>query len=178
MIQKPFSSRLLVLTSKRVLGFVLFALSLTSCSFNPPLQGKGSEVLQGEWQQDSIGNTSQLVNYTRYRFRFSCDSVFIRMENFSKVNYGTDTCMNKGHWFEYAGATYGLKNNALHIKGFYCDDKYRLKEPGGCFSYGVYENTFRLTFKGDSDMVLLPASTTLPIQLKRIKKWACVPKPL
>ncbi len=172
-MQKPFSFNLSALAS-----FSFLLLALSSCSFNPPLQGKGEVALQGEWQQDTTGSSKQLVSYVQYHFRFSCDSVFIRMENFSKVNYGTDTCMNKGHWFEYAGATYDQNASKLHIKGFYCDAKYQLKEPGGCFNTGVYEDTFNLQMKGDSTVELTPLSSTLPIKLKLIKRTSCVPKPL
>jgi hypothetical protein len=158
--------------------FLLLASCLLSCSFNPPLQGKGVAALQGEWKQDTISNSKQLVNYTLYHLRFSCDSVFVQMENYSKVNYGTDTCMNKGHWFEYAGATYTQKNDTLHIKGFYCDAKYRLKDLGGCFNSGPYEDTFKIRMKGDSALQLLPLSNTISIKLKLVKRTTCIPKPL
>ncbi|MBW4888128.1 fumarate hydratase [Mucilaginibacter sp. HMF5004] len=177
-MQKPFNFQLLTFNLKRASCLLLLASCLFSCSFNPPLQGNGVKALQGEWKQDTIGNSKQLVNYTLYNFRFSCDSVFIRMENFSKVNYGTDTCMNKGHWLEYAGATYDQKESKLHVKGFYCDANYHLKNPGGCFNSGVYEDTFSLTMKDDSVLELLPVSSTVPIKLKLTKRTTCTPKPL
>jgi hypothetical protein len=177
-MQKPFSFRLSAFSLIKASCFLLLASCFFGCSFNPPLQGKGVVALQGEWQQDTVSNSKQLVSYVQYRFRFSCDSVFIRMENFSKVNYGTDTCMNKGHWFEYAGATYDQKTDTLHIKGFYCDAKYQLKNPGGCFNSGVYEDTFKLKLKGDSALELLPLSSTIPVKLKLVKRTSCTPKPL
>jgi hypothetical protein len=178
MMQQSFSFRLSALTSKKALYFLLLALGITGCRFNPSLQRKGVVALQGEWKQDTISNSKQLVNYTLYRFRFNCDSVFVQMENYSKVNYGTDTCMNKGHWFEYAGATYTQKNDTLHIKGFYCDGKYRLKDLGGCFNSGAYEDTFKVSMNGDSALELQPLSSTIPVKLKLIKRTSCTPKPL
>lgn len=178
-MRNPFDLHRLTFYFKKAFCLLLLAFCLFSCSFNPPYQGKGRADIQGIWQQDSVSNSKQLVSYVLYNFRFSCDSVFVRMENFSKVNTGTDTCMSKGHWFEYAGATYETKNDdILHIKGFYCDAKYRLKDPGGCFNSGVYEDSFKITRLADSVLVLQPQSSTLPVKLKLVKKLSCVPKPL
>ncbi len=96
-MQKPFAFYLLALT------FLLSAFS--GCSFNPSLQGNGESYLQGEWKQDSIAKQKQLLTYSLYNFKFNCDSVFIQINTFSKVNSGMDSCMNAGHWSEYIRGT-------------------------------------------------------------------------
>src|SRR5882757_5336128 len=102
--------------------FCLFFLlsALCACSFNPNLQGKGQDYLQGEWKQDSIPMQKQLVAYSLYKFKFTCDSVYMQLDSYSKVNSGQDSCMNKGHWNEYIRGTYHQSNDTLHIKGNFC----------------------------------------------------------
>src|SRR5471030_2433952 len=82
-----------------------FALILASCSMNPNMQTKGESFLQGEWQQDSVAGQKQLITYSLYHLKFSCDSFFMSIKSFSKVNTGADTCMNSGHWAEYVRGT-------------------------------------------------------------------------
>ena len=153
-------------------------LALASCSFNPNYQGKGTAYLQGEWKQDSVISEKQLVNYSLYHFTFTCDSFFVQMNNFSKVNYGADTCMQNGRWFEYAKGNYEVKGDTLHIKGFYANANYSLKDPGGCFNSGVYEDRFKVLKSPDSSLNLLPLSSTIAMKLKLVKLITCVPKPL
>jgi hypothetical protein len=156
-----------------------FAFLMASCHFNPSVQGNGVNYLQGEWKQDSVHNGQQLVGYSLYHFTFNCDSFFVRMENFSKVNYGADTCMKSGHWFEYAKGTYDKRSDSLHLKGFYCHANYSLKDPGGCFTTGVYEDYFKMKAHTDSLLSLLPLNNnTIPLNLKLIKRLSCVPKAL
>ncbi len=153
--------------------------ALTACRFNPSYQGTGVKNLQGEWQQDTVPNKKQLISYQLYRFKFNCDSFFVRTENFSQVNYGADTCMKSGHWFEYAKGNYNQHSDTLHLKGFYCHADYSLKDPGGCFTTGVYEDYFKITKQPDSALNMLPLSNnTIPVKLKLIKRVVCVPKAL
>ncbi len=152
--------------------------ALSSCWFNPPLQGKGTGFIQGEWKQDSLKNTKQLITYSLYHVTFNCDSFFVRMENYSKVNYGADSCMKNGHWFEYAKGGYDQRGDTLHLKGFYCNANYSLKDPGGCFNVGVYEDFFKIASHRDSTLDLSSLSNTIPVKLKLIKRLSCVPKPL
>ncbi|OCX50382.1 hypothetical protein BEL04_21595 [Mucilaginibacter sp. PPCGB 2223] len=158
--------------------FGLFALGLTACSFNPNYQGKGVAYLQGEWRQDSVASEKRLVNYALYHFTFSCDSFFVRMENYSTVNYGADTCMKNGHWFEYAKGSYEVSGDTLHIKGFYANANYTLKDPGGCFNSGVYEDSFKVNKQGDSTLNLQPLGNPVVVKVKLVKRTTCVPKPL
>jgi hypothetical protein len=151
---------------------------LAACSFNPNYQGKGTALLQGEWKQDTVERQQQLVNYSLYNFRFSCDSFYVQIASVSKINYGADTCMNKGHWTEYAKGTYEQKSDTVHVNGFFCNPDYSLKKEGGCFRFGAYDEQFKVSSKGDSVISLAPFSTPLPIVLKLVKRGVCSPKPL
>ena len=93
-MQKPFSFLLFPFS-------LMVALCVASCTPNANLQGKGQVYLQGEWQQDSVPKQKLLLQYSLYHLKFSCDSFFMKISSFSKVNNGADTCMNSGHWAEY-----------------------------------------------------------------------------
>jgi hypothetical protein len=136
MLQRTFAVSRSALTILLVLGS--FFLFLSSCSSNPAFQGKGEAYVQGEWQQKAEAVDQQLLTYTLYRFKFSCDSFFVAMQTTSKVNYGADTCMNSGHWNEYAKGKYAQHTDTLVMKGFFCNADYSLKDVGGCFRSGVY----------------------------------------
>jgi hypothetical protein len=187
MMQKYFNIHFLFVTIKekassvqlRACGFLCFLLLvLNSCSFNPNYQRKGTVFLQGEWRQDAIDREKQLVSYSLYNFHFSCDSFYVRIASVSKVNYGSDTCMNKGHWLEYAKGTYVQRTDTLHLNGFFCNPDYSLKKEGGCFRFGAYDDSFKISSKSDSALTLLSFSSTVPIQLKLVKRMSCVPQAL
>ncbi|MVN20149.1 fumarate hydratase [Mucilaginibacter arboris] len=157
--------------------YLLFFVALASCKFNPALQNVGTDFLQGEWAQDSVKLQKKLLNYSLYQFRFSCDSVFITTNNFSKVNYGTDTCMNQGKWKEYVRGKYELHHDTLRVRGLYCNPDFSLKNTG-CFHTGVYEDLFKLQKQTDSLFHVTSFSSTVPFNLRLIKRIACNPKPL
>lgn len=169
-MQKPFSFYLLPFS---------FLLALCAgCSMNPNLQGEGVANLQGEWQQDSIPMQKKLVEYSLYHFKFSCDSFYMRISSFSKVNNGADTCMNRGHWTEYVKGNYQQRNDTLHLKGQFCNANFTLKEPGGCFRAGIYEDFFKIVKKSDSLIKFSITSSVIPVNARLIKHTTCNPKPL
>lgn len=155
-----------------------FCLLISACSFNPSLQGKGEDYLQAEWKQDSIPMQKKLLNYSLYNFKFNCDSVFMQISSFSKVNSGADSCMNAGHWTEYIRGTYKQSNDTLHIKGNFCNADYTLKKQVGCFRSGPYEEFFKVSKKTDSLIQFSSTSNVIPVNLRLIKKITCNPKPL
>jgi hypothetical protein len=159
-------------------AFMLLLLALTSCMRNPNLQGKGEEYMQGEWQQDSVPLQKQLLSYSLYHYKFNCDSFFVTINSFSKVNTGYDTCMNAGHWKEYIRGTYKQSHDTLHIKGLFCNADFSFKKVGGCFRSGVYEEYFKVSKKTDSLIQLSSISNVIPVNLRLIKKITCRPKPL
>jgi len=170
-MQKPFSFHLLPFA-------LLMAFGLTSCSPNANLQGKGEVYLQGEWQQDSVPKEKQLLQYSIYHFRFSCDSFFVQINSFSRVNSGADTCMGSGHWSEYVRGSYQQRNDTLHLRGQFCNADYSLKQEGGCFRSGIYEEFFKVSKKTDSLIQFSSTSNVIPINARLIKRTTCNPKPL
>lgn len=157
---------------------LVFLLSVVSaCSFNPNLQGTGQAYIQGEWQQDSVIKQEQLLNYSLYNFKFSCDSFFVKMQTHSKVNTGVDSCMNRGNWTEYIKGSYSQSNDTLRLKGLFCNADYSLKNDG-CFRIGVYEEYFKVIKKTDSLIQFSSTSNVIPINLHLTKKIICNPKPL
>jgi hypothetical protein len=166
-MQKPFAFYLLALT-----------LMASACSMNPNMQGRGESYLQGEWQQDSTAVQKRLMTYSLYHFKFTCDSFFIKQQTFSKVNYGADTCMNKGRWTEYIRGTYSQHHDTLRLKGAFCNPDYSLKIESGCFRTGVYEEYFKLNKKTDSLLQFSGTSSVIPISVRLINKLTCHTKPL
>src|ERR1700710_1837451 len=98
-MQKPFAFYLSAFT-------LIVALGVPSCSPNANLQGKGEVWLQGEWQQESVPMQNKLMEYSLYHITFSCDSFYMQIKSFSKVNSGADTCMRSGQWTEYVKGAY------------------------------------------------------------------------
>jgi len=167
-MQKPFASI-------TVFCFLLLALSLSACSFNPGLQGKGEAYLQGEWRQDSVPMQQKLTEYSHYNISFSCDSFYMQIKSFSKVNNGADSCTASGHWTEYVKGSYLQRNDTLHMRGQFCHANYSLKEEGGCFRSGIYEESFKVIKKGDS-LVQFLGSGVIPVELHLTKRAACTQK--
>jgi hypothetical protein len=171
-MQKPFAFCLSAFT------FLLIAFSFASCSFNSNLQGKGEVYLQGEWRQDSVPVQQKLTEYSLYDITFSCDSFYMRINSFSKVNNGADTCGGSGHWTEYVKGNYQQSNDTLHLKGQFCNADHSLKEDGGCFRSGIYEEYYKIKKKGDSLIQFSAATSAIPIDARLIKHTTCTPKPL
>lgn len=168
----PFTFRLIALSS------LLFALSFSSCWFNPNMQTPGEAYLQGEWQQDSVPAQKQLLNYSLYHLKFTCDSFFVSIKSFSKVNTGADSCMGKGQWTEYVRGTYDQRNDTLHLKGQFCNSDWTIKDDKGCFRYGDYEDFFKITKTDDSNITFASTISVIPINAHLIKRITCHPKPL
>ena len=181
-MQKPFSFRLSAFTSFspfRLLPFTLIlALCLFACKPNTNMQTPGESYLQGEWQQDSVTKQTQLVSYSLYHLKFSCDSFFMAIKSFSKVNTGSDTCMSSGHLAEYTKGTYEQRHDTLHLKGQFCNADMTLKGDNGCFRSGVYEEFFKISKKTDSLVQFASTTNVIPINAHLIKKNTCHPKPL
>ena len=167
-----------MLNIKKAFYLLPFAFYLSSCSFNPPVQGKGEAYLQGEWEQDSLAGEKQLVTYSAQYFKFDCDSFYITINTVSQINYGADTCMNTGRWTEYIKGPYQQQNDTLHLKGFFCNADKSLKEQNTCFRTGVYEEFFNVKKQSDSLLQLSGASSVTTINVRLIKRTTCRPKPL
>ena len=172
-----FTFRLLPFTSKLAFCFLLSALSF-GCWFNPNVQGKGQLYLQGEWRQDSVPNQKRLLEYSLHHLRFSCDSFYIQVNSYSKVNNNADTCLHSDHWSEYIKGTYQQRNDTLFLKGLFCNPDYTLKEDAGCLRIGVYEEAFKVKKQRDSLIQFASTANIIPINAHLIKQTTCNPKPL
>jgi hypothetical protein len=155
-----------------------FLLSAFSCRLNPNMQTPGEGYLQGEWQQDSVPKQKLLVTYSIYHLKFSCDSFFVVINSFSKVNTGADTCMNSGHWAEYCRGTYEQKHDTLHLKGQFCNADMTIKDDKGCFRSGDYEEFFKISKKSDLLVQFAGTTNVIPINAHLIKRNSCHPKPI
>ena len=156
--------------------FCLFA--CCSCWFNPNKQTPGENYLQGEWQQEPVKNQDQLINYSLYHLKFSCDSFFVSIRSFSKANTGADTCMNAGRWTEYCKGTYEQRHDTLRLKGQFCNADYTIKDDKGCFRSGDYEEYFKISKKTDSLARFASITNVIPVDARLIKRTSCHPKPL
>jgi hypothetical protein len=157
-------------------SFLLSALG-SGCSFNPNMQTPGQGYLQGEWRQDSVTNQKQLLTYSLYRVKFSCDSFYMWIHTISKVNPGADSCMKAGQWMEYTRGTYEQKHDTLHLKGQFCNPDMTIKDDKGCFRSGDYEELFKVK-QSDSLLQLASTSNVIPIEARLVKRMSCHPKPL
>ncbi|MFD2144819.1 fumarate hydratase [Mucilaginibacter antarcticus] len=142
------------------------------------MQGNGEAYLQGEWKQDDVPMQKQLLNYSLHRFNFTCDSVYIEIDSYAKVNSGMDSCMNKGAWKEYVRGTYHQTNDTLRIRGNFCNADFTLKKQAGCFRSGPYDGSFKISKQADSTVQFSSTSNVIPVNLHLIKRTICVPKPI
>ncbi|MHB1176793.1 MAG: fumarate hydratase [Daejeonella sp.] len=157
--------------------FALCFLSLSSCRFNPNIQGNGRSDLQGLWEEEGVAYQDQRLQYQKHKFLFSCDSVYVTIHTFAKVNTYADSCFNNGKWTEYAKGTYVAKRDTLMISATFTKPDFKQKI-SGCYRTGQYlpafvirkSNTDTLYLEGLQDHLLL----TLPLRQRTI----CVQKPL
>ncbi|MET3611213.1 fumarate hydratase [Mucilaginibacter rubeus] len=161
-----------------LIAFSFMLSAFSSCSRNPDMQEPGDSKLQGEWKQDSVPAQKSLVTYSLYDIKFSCDSFLLKISTVSKVNYGADTCMSKGHWDEYVRGTYSQRRDTLHIKGQFCNADGSYKNEQGCFRFGDYEEYFKVHKQSDSLIRFVSTSNVIPINAHLIKRTSCIPKPL
>ncbi|MCJ8208253.1 fumarate hydratase [Mucilaginibacter sp. RS28] len=163
---------------KITLACMTMAVLLAACSPNARYQGKGETTLQGEWKQDSVRLQQKLITYSLYNFKFNCDSFFVSINTVSKVNYGADTCMNKGHWTEYARGLYVMSHDTLRIRGFFTYPNQKIKYQADCFRVGVIDERFKVKQLSDSLYQFRNLTSTEPFTMHLTKKITCVPKPL
>lgn len=122
-------------------GLLIVLCVSAACRRLPDVQGKGEAFLQGIWNQDSIPNADKLLNYTRHKFKFTCDSFYVDLTTHSKVNYYADSCFNGGIWKEYAKGVYKVSGDSLFLSGTYTKSNYKQKV-SGCYQIGRYEKAF------------------------------------
>lgn len=157
-------------------SFILVLFSL-SCKFNPNLQGKGTNYMQGVWEEGKVEYQDQLLEYTRHKFTFTCDSFYAVLNTISKVNPYEDSCFNNGNWKEYAKGVYKVNNDTLFIYGTFtkANSKQKLS---GCYRIGQYLPIFIVKKHTADSLYLQGMQQHLPVKLKLEQKITCVPKPI
>jgi CTP:phosphocholine cytidylyltransferase-like protein len=148
-----------------------------ACSRLPNVQGNGEALLQGVWNQDSVANAAQLLNYTAHKFKFSCDSFYVDLTTHSKVNYYEEACFNKGVWKEYAKGTYVVKGDTLFLKGTFTKANYKQKV-SGCYRNGQYLNNFKIKSATATSLSLVGLNDHKEVVMALKEKINCVPKQL
>ena len=124
-----------------------FGLIIASCTMNPDKQTPGEGYLQGEWKQDSVPAQKSLVTYSLYDIKFSCDSFLLKISTVSKVNYGADTCMSKGHWDEYIRGTYWQRRTRSTLRGSFAMPMAHIKMSRVVSGLAIMKNILRFISK-------------------------------
>lgn len=157
--------------------FLFSGFLLAACKFNPNYQGRGSEFLQGVWEEVPVSYQDSLIQYTRHSFRFTCDSVYVTLETTAKANYYPDSCFNNGGWSEYAKGNYVIKNDTLYILSTFTNSNFKQKL-SGCYRIGQYLPSFVIKKKAEERLELEGIQQHIPVTLQLKEKTTCVPKPL
>lgn len=155
----------------------LGGVTLTSCKFNPNLQGKGTDFIQGVWNEDSVSYQNQLLQYTSHKFKFSCDSFYVTLNTSAKTNIYPDSCFNNGKWTEFAKGIYTSANDSIFLSGTFTKANFKQKI-SGCYRNGQYLETFIISKKTDGFMELRSLKQHLPLRLTLKEKTICIPQPI
>lgn len=154
-----------------------FSVFFYSCTRLPNVQGKGEALLQGVWNQDSVANSANLLNYTKHHFKITCDSFYVDLTTYAKVNYYEDSCFNKGVWKEHAKGTYVVKGDTLILTGTFTKANYKQKV-SGCYRNGRYLNNFIIKSSNATTLQLENLNDQKECTLVLKEKITCVPKAL
>jgi hypothetical protein len=164
----------------KIICFILLSLCtliFASCRFNPNLQGTGTASLQGSWVEDRIAYQEQRLQYTKHSFRFTCDSVYITIKTFARVNTNADTCFNKGSWTEYAKGTYNTQHDTLTLTTTFTKSNFKQKI-SGCYRTGQYLPVFIIRKATTDSLYLESLQEHIQLKLSLRKRTVCDPKPL
>ncbi|MFC5283453.1 fumarate hydratase [Pedobacter alpinus] len=129
---------------------LLMMLYLSSCTFNKQVKSSGEDFIQGIWTEDSLPNQDQLASYQQFDFKFNCDSFYVKIKNFSKVNLQGGSCYDSNTWYEYAKGYYVVNNDSLKFEGNFVDSEYKYKTQGSCYRSGKFIEVFFIEQKADN----------------------------
>jgi hypothetical protein len=152
-------------------------LSLGSCKFNPNLQGEGDATLQGIWEEGTVAYANERLQYSKHKFHFTCDSVYITINTFAKVNNYPDSCFNNGRWTEYAKGTYQTRNDTLLIRATFTWSNFKQKI-SGCYRNGQFLPAYVIRKNNADTLILDGIQDHLPITMIMKEKVICNPQPL
>ncbi|WP_231388252.1 fumarate hydratase [Sphingobacterium hungaricum] len=150
-------------------------LVFTSCVRQSDMQTEGASYLQGVWVQDSIPNQNEMMDYTLHEFTFTCDSIYTKMHNVSKVQRMVDSCYQDGKWSEYAQGVYVVRGDSILAEGIYTRENGKQKI-SGCYKIGQYLPRFKIASYSKDSLVLENRFDQRPIVLRKVKDIVCVPK--
>ncbi len=159
-----------------VFCFLLSALCI-SCKSRSNIQGKGELFMQGIWNQDSIANKGKLLNYTKHWFKFTCDSFYVDLVTYSKVNYYPEECFNNGVWKEYAKGIYQVRNDSLFLAGDFTKSNHKQKI-SGCYRSGRYLVSFIIKSATKKQLILENLADERECVLSFKKPVICIQKQL
>ena len=162
---------------KEFLVFLGIAFAIFSCKFNPNVQEKGADYLQGIWKQEKVMYQDQLLNYALHTLTFTCDSFYLVLDTHAKMNIYPDSCFNNGHWTEYVKGEYLVDRDTLHLSGTFTKPNYKQKI-SGCYRTGQYFGTFIIQKQKHNVLSLQDISQHLPIELFLQQSIVCSPKPI
>jgi len=155
--------------------FLMLIFILSACKFNSKMQDPGSEFLQGSWISESVPYQNELLRYELYKFDFTCDSVYVKINTYSKTKMDVDSCYGNGEWNEYARGVYVVRGDSLLIEATYTHKDWRQKL-SGCHHIGQYLPRFKITKQTADSLYLKNRYSHIPIQLSKITTSSCVPK--
>ncbi len=153
--------------------FLFSIILISACSFNQAVQHNGADFLQGTWNEDTVENKTQLANYEQHNFKFNCDSFYLQINSFSKVNLDGGECYNANGWKEYVKGYYHIKGDTLKFDGNFVNQEYKYKAEGSCYRSGKFFDEFIIQQQGDSIVNLKSTTTGLRHQLKLKEKSVC-----
>lgn len=162
---------------RTTLFYLLATVLLTSCKFNPNIQGSGSDALQGLWEEDQVLYQDSLSQYTSHKIRFSCDSFYLTLKTVARAEIYPDTCYRKGSWTEFVKGTYTTTGDTLYLNGTFTKSDFKQKI-SGCFRMGTYKPIFVIVKRSGQQMKLQNLMTHFPVLLNLKQKTTCIPKPL
>ena len=163
---------------KRLLLPLLFLLTaITACRRLPDVQGNGSAFLQGIWSQDSVANADKLLSFTKHKFKFTCDSFYVDLSTYAKVNYYAESCYNNGIWKEYAKGVYEVRNDTLFLLGTWTKADYKQKI-SGCYNIGQYIKSFKIKSSVPGHLLMESTDNQSELALVLKQQITCKPKSL
>ncbi|ADY53825.1 hypothetical protein Pedsa_3290 [Pseudopedobacter saltans DSM 12145] len=157
---------------KSILVFIT-SLVICSCTLNPSVQNLGDEDLQGFWAEDSVPLQDKLVSYEKYYLKFTCDSFYLNIKNYSKVNLNGGDCYNKNEWQEYVKGTYEVNKDTLHLNGAFVSSTYRFKPQGDCYRFGNFKEEFILKKISADSLELYNTITSISHIIELKEKLSC-----
>lgn len=160
-----------------LLAFPFLLSAFSSCSRLPNVQGKGEIFMQGIWDQEPRADISNRLNFTQHHLKITCDSFYLDLTTFAKVNYYADSCFNQGIWKEYAKGTYRVSKDTVLLNGTFTKANYKQKV-SGCYRIGRYMGRFKIVEQSEGKLKLESLDDQQEINLTLKQKLICIPKEL